>query len=120
MTDSELLERAAQAGYNYHKVYGSFPDRIGIPLQRWRLGCRNCIMFPEPPPVTARLFLADSMDTFIKTFIHRTLLEPVDGPGVNVDEVYVEVPELPDGQERIRSGEAMARMARSECEVKCE
>ncbi len=112
MTNSELLDRAAQAGYNYRKVYGSFPDKIGISLHRLYGLKQTCIFFPEPPPVEACLFLADSMDVPLRTSIHRTPLEPVDGPDINADDVYLPVPELPDGQERLRSGEALSRMAK--------
>ncbi len=111
MTDEELLDRAAQAGYNYRKVYGSFPDTIGIHWHRLRGMSQTCLMFPEPPPIVSRWWLSDvSLDTPLLSCLHRMLLEPVDGPDINYDEIYVPVPELPDGYERVRSGESLARM----------
>lgn len=119
MTDDELMERAARSGYNYRRVYGVFPDTIGIHWQRLKRMTQTCIMFPDPPTVTSQLYLVTDMDaSSVRSCIHRTALEPLkDREDMDYDEVYVPVPELPDGQQRLRSGEALARMARSEYEV---
>ena len=116
----ELLRKAEQACFDYKAVFGKFPERIGI---------RSDYPFPLPPsivitelnPVPLQLAVQELKDEPVEyaTYTrHAIWLEPIAGPGIKPDEVYLPLPEskwLADMKQRAFSSAVLAKMAMNLC-----
>ena len=109
MNDTDLWDKAAKAGYDYRTVHGCFPDKIGIHYERLRQFHRDCIIFPEPPPIEVNWFKPEEeIPPYPTLKQHHARFEPVVGEHIREDEVYVPVP----GAMNAISGEEIADQAR--------
>lgn len=108
MENSELLSRASQAARNYHEVYGVFPPKIGIHLDRlrtfpytrlevWDLSTPEDFLPPKGNAPVIQRYLIPIM--------------PVYGPGMSHDAVYLPHPDDTAGQNVIRA-DVLADMAK--------
>jgi len=116
VNDTELYNKAAKAGYDYYMVYGSFPEKIGIPYERLhQFGCTQ-IIFPEMNPVE---YFREMMPDFTSITYrqHVARFEPVLGEKIKWDEVYLP---YPGDDKRVISGEAIAYLAHQKERVRIE
>lgn len=98
MTNNDLYTRAMSAAYAYQKIFGHFPNKIGIDYDRL---CHNVwphmwINFPELVETSIKDYLTDDIMNWTPPNIHMTIchFEPV----VNVDpnEAYFQHPHNPN------------------------
>lgn len=116
IADSELIQLAREAGANYHILYGEYPKEIGIHLSRLKHMTQDILLFREMTPRSLPTAFDTSLQPPPGIKVHVTHLSGV--IGVSWNDVYVDAPEL-GTRGPLRSGEALARMAKSEFDLKC-
>ena len=111
MNDTDLFAKASKAGYDYQKLYGKFPDKIGIHYKRMAT-FRPSIIFPKLNPIPVLSVVQRLEDVALESLTisqHRALFEPCMGPDISWDEVYLPIP---GGKNGIISGAMLAKMAK--------
>ena len=94
MNEIAILAKAERACHDYKTVYGKFPEKIGV---------RSDYPFPLPPsivimelnPIPVQWTVEALSDESIPSASytrHAIYLEPVAGPGIKADEVYLTIP----------------------------
>jgi hypothetical protein len=105
-TNAELFNRATHAGYDYKKVFGVYPEKIGIAYDRMKHFLYTSVNFPEMEDATIASFsLVD--ENWPTVGFHTVPFVPILGDTIDPDEVYLPDPKMGD---KAFSGLALCRM----------
>ncbi len=108
--NKELYSKAVQAGYNYRKVYGKFPERIGIHRLQMQQLDHFLIVFPVHPETKPTYIDGKPDFTNFRYSQHATYFDAIVGKDIEYDEVYVLVGDTSD--QRVISGKTLATLAK--------
>lgn len=114
MNDTDLFNKAAKAGYDYRKVYGVFPGKIGIHHKRLSHFGRQQIIFPEMPSLARVDWTTPAQLEAITISQHRATFEPVSGIEIEWDEVYLP---FPGSEHKVMSSASLAFYATGQKQV---
>lgn len=111
-----ILAKAQQACYDYKAVYGKFPEKVGV-RSDYPFSLPPSIVIMELEPIPVQWTVQELSDESIPSASytrHAIYLEPVAGPGIKMDEVYVTIPS-PDPfriHAKVMDGAFVAKLAR--------
>jgi hypothetical protein len=89
MTDNDLFNHALKACCAYKKIYTVFPAKVGIQYGRYRSFYKTEIYLPEMVEDVPLSALTMAILDTLKVKLRMIPIEPIVGPGVFPDEVYL-------------------------------
>lgn len=110
-TDQELCNKAQSAALDYERLYGRYPEKIGIERRRIAQMHTRSLCFPGMREPVSNYTITDLL-AYVPptTILVEVPFVPVVGKQVSPDEVYV--PRLRKGKEQLVSGALLSRLAR--------
>ena len=114
---NDILAQVEKAARDYKAVSGKWPKTIGIHY-KYPGSLPPSIIVREwspSPPVLAVKEHPDKPLECVPYTQHLISLEPIAGPGIKLDEVYITVPAgpwQPESQRQVIGSKLLARMAR--------
>src|SRR5438270_13157063 len=108
MNDTQLLAKASKAAYDYQKLYGKFPDKIGVHFQR-SVTLPYFLYFPIMPRISCLSLETLESAQNITIERHEVRIEPVLDVGIFWDDVFLLIP---GGEQKAVNCEFVAKMAK--------